>query len=169
MNNGSLHAHYSLFLILYSFTMIALFIGRFQPLHLGHLDALKQITENNIIIGIGSSQYSGTKENPYDFAKRKKMIESCTKYLTKKNVAVIAIPDIHDESRWVDHVKNLIPNFDTVYTGNDFVARLFKIKNYPVKNIIINQKISGTEIRQMMSDNNPAWKKLVPTKITNLL
>jgi nicotinamide-nucleotide adenylyltransferase len=50
----------------------ALFIGRFQPLHLGHLDALKQISKEEIIIGIGSSQYSGTKENPYNFEQEKK-------------------------------------------------------------------------------------------------
>jgi len=55
--------------------MIALFIGRFQPFHSGHLDAIKQISEEEIIIGIGSSQYSKTEENPYSFEERKKMIK----------------------------------------------------------------------------------------------
>ena len=53
----------------------ALFIGRFQPFHQGHLDAIKQISEDEIIIGIGSSQYSKTDDNPYSFEERQKMIE----------------------------------------------------------------------------------------------
>ena len=52
--------------------MTALFIGRFQPFHSGHVDAIKQISEKEIIIGIGSSQYSGTDDNPYSFEERKK-------------------------------------------------------------------------------------------------
>lgn len=55
--------------------MKALFIGRFQPFHSGHLDAIKQISEDEIIIGVGSSQYSGTEDNPHSFEERKKMIE----------------------------------------------------------------------------------------------
>lgn len=149
--------------------MIALFIGRFQPFHLGHLDALKQISENEIIIGIGSSQYSNTEENPYSFVERKEMIEMILKDIPNKNIKIIAIPDIQDPPNWVEHVKNLVPNFDVVYTGNDFVAKLFQEKNYSVKPIFINKKISGTEIRQMIKEKNSTWKNLVPQEIVELL
>lgn len=149
--------------------MIALFIGRFQPFHLGHLDALKQISENEIIIGIGSSQYSNTEENPYSFAERKEMIEMILKDIPNKNIKIIAIPDIQDPPNWVEHVKNLVPNFDAVYTGNDFVAELFQDKNYSVKPILLNKKISGTEIRQMIKEKNITWKNLVPEEILELL
>lgn len=175
----------------------ALFIGRFQPFHNGHLDALKQISENEIIIGIGSSQYSGTDENPYSFAERKEMIEKTLAMLSEapkakskhlfnkvkdpssrlnigtqddyKKYKIIAIPDIQDPPNWVEHVKNLVPNFDVVYTGNDFVAKLFQEKNYSVKPIFINKKISGTEIRQMIKEKNSTWKNLVPQEIVELL
>lgn len=124
----------------------ALFIGRFQPFHVGHLDALKQISETEIIIGIGSSQYSGNKDNPYTFAERKKMITKALKntdikYQTK------AIPDIHNPKNWVDHVKKIVGHFDVVYTGNPVVAKLFKAKRFKVKMIKIKIKISATEIR----------------------
>ena len=125
----------------------ALFIGRFQPFHSGHLDAIKQISEDEIIIGIGSSQYSGTKNNPYSFAERKQMIE---KNLAKINInyKITAIPDIHNASKWVEHVKNIANNFDIVYTGNNFVKKLFQEKKIPVKIIKKNINISGTEIRK---------------------
>lgn len=126
----------------------ALFIGRFQPFHEGHLDAIKQISEDDIIIGIGSSQYSGTDDNPYSFEERKQMIE---KGLADKKIKykIIAIPDIHDEKNWVEHVKNTVGNFATAYTGNDWVERLFKEKNIPIKKLKINIDISGTKIRTM--------------------
>ncbi|MFH1947340.1 MAG: adenylyltransferase/cytidyltransferase family protein [Candidatus Magasanikbacteria bacterium] len=127
--------------------MKALFIGRFQPFHAGHLDAIKQISEPEIIIGIGSSQYSGTDDNPYSFEERKQMIEKTLNVTTKK-YKIIAIPDIHDENKWVEHVKNIVGNLDIVYTGNDLVKKLFTQKNIPVKKIKKNINISGTKIRQ---------------------
>ena len=126
--------------------MKALFIGRFQPFHPGHLDAIKQISENEIIIGIGSSQYSNTDDNPYSFEERKDMIEKALKNKNKK-YKIIAIPDIHDENNWVDHVKKTVPHFDIVYTGNDWVEKLFTEKNILTKDIKINIPISGTKIR----------------------
>ncbi len=126
--------------------MIALFIGRFQPFHSGHLDAIKQISEEEIIIGIGSSQYSKTEENPYSFEERKKMIKKSLAGLNI-NYRIIAIPDIHDAKNWVAHVKKIVGKFDVVYTGNNFVKQLFEEKKYKVKPIKIKIKTSGSEIR----------------------
>ncbi|PIZ95106.1 MAG: nicotinamide-nucleotide adenylyltransferase [Candidatus Magasanikbacteria bacterium CG_4_10_14_0_2_um_filter_37_12] len=166
----------------------ALFIGRFQPFHLGHLDAIKQISENEIIIGMGSSQYSGTDENPWSFEERKKMIEesltACGQpippsgtspykgddliNLSNKNIKIIAIPDIHDEDNWVTHVEKIVGDFDTVYTGNPHIKKLFEEKGYKVKNIEIKINISGTELRQMIKENNKNYQKYIPKKICSI-
>lgn len=125
--------------------MIALFIGRFQPFHNGHLDAIKQIKADLIIIGVGSSQYSGTEDNPYSFLQRKKMIK---KILGKnKKYKIIAIPDIHDSNKWVEHTKKIVGKFNIVYTGNKLTKQLFKQKGYKVQDIKFNTNVSGTEIR----------------------
>ncbi|MEK7065274.1 MAG: nicotinamide-nucleotide adenylyltransferase [Patescibacteria group bacterium] len=129
--------------------MTALFIGRFQPFHSGHLDAIKQISEKEIIIGIGSSQYSGTDDNPYSFEERKKMIEQALTGLDI-NYKIVAVPDIHDAKNWVAHVEKIVGRFNIVYTGNDLVRRLFEEKKYKVKSIKININISGTELRKKM-------------------
>jgi|GEM_PF-83841 len=142
--------------------MKALFIGRFQPFHAGHLDALKQISEPEVIIGIGSSQYSKTSDNPYSFEERKKMIIRALKNL-KLKYKIIAIPDIHDEKKWVAHVEKIIGKFDVVYTGNAWVAKLFKKKNIRVKKIKIRINISGTEIRK---EANCLYEKLHRTCFT---
>ena len=56
--------------------MKALFIGRFQPFHLGHLLLLQRLSKqyDEFIIGIGSSQYQNTYDNPFSEEERRQMI-----------------------------------------------------------------------------------------------
>ena len=55
-----------------------LFLGRFQPFHLGHLDVIKQALKmvDELVIVIGSAQYSHTFENPFTDSEREEMIEN---------------------------------------------------------------------------------------------
>jgi len=140
----------------------ALFIGRFQPFHQGHLDALKQISEPEIIIGIGSSQYSETEENPLSLEERRQIIEE---KLQNENLdyKVIAIPDINDEHKWVEHVKKIVEDFDVVYTGNELVQKLFEEKGFMVRTIKKKLNISATDIRK---EAGRLFEKLSKTKRT---
>jgi nicotinamide-nucleotide adenylyltransferase len=54
----------------------AVFVGRFQPFHLGHLIVAKDILEevDELIVVIGSAQYSHTIENPFTSGERMMMI-----------------------------------------------------------------------------------------------
>ena len=54
----------------------ALFIGRFQPFHNGHLYSLNKCLEiaEKVVIAVGSSQESGTENNPWDYKLRKRMV-----------------------------------------------------------------------------------------------
>ena len=104
------------------FTMKALFIGRFQPFHKGHLkiivNALKQYQE--VIIGIGSSQYGNKSDNPFTANERKNMIINSLNKIGLKNFKIILIPDIHNPPKWVDHVLSIINDFDVVISNNSF-------------------------------------------------
>ncbi|MBU0671372.1 MAG: nicotinamide-nucleotide adenylyltransferase [Patescibacteria group bacterium] len=147
----------------------ALFIGRFQPLHIGHINALKQIETNpevdEIIIGVGSSQYSNTEDNPYSFEQREIFINKVLKGKLGKPYKIIAIPDIHDEKNWVAHVQKIIPDFDLVFTGNDWVGELFKEKNIPLREIKFNVDVSGTDLRRLMREKDEKWKEYVPEEL----
>jgi nicotinamide-nucleotide adenylyltransferase len=134
--------------------MTALFIGRFQPFHLGHLDALKQIQEKYdvIKIGIGSSQESCTEKNPYDFETRKKMIEVSIVDLSAK-IQIFNIPDINDDEKWVSHVKEIIGDFDAVYSGNDYVLELFEKALISTNRQDFNLNINATIIREKIKNS----------------
>ena len=58
--------------------MDGLLIGRFQPFHLGHLDAILfgLSRAENLFIGIGSSNRYNEKKNPFSAEERREMIVS---------------------------------------------------------------------------------------------
>lgn len=152
--------------------MIALFIGRFQPFHLGHLNIIKEISKDysKIIIGIGSSQYSNTIDNPFSFDTRKKMITDSLNACDIKNYEIVDIPDIHDPPNWAAHVKSFCPKFDVVITNSVFNKRLFSNEGFKVKNTKIynRSRYSGKEIRNRII-NKTKWEHLVPESVKNII
>jgi nicotinamide-nucleotide adenylyltransferase len=142
--------------------MIALYVGRFQPFHLGHLDAIKQILIecDKILIVVGSAQYSRTKENPFSFIERKEMIEIILKK-EKINYEILFLNDINDYPNWVDYVKKNIPFFDKVYSSNVLVKKLFEEKNIEVKLLKFNINISAEKIRKLIINDDYGWKNYI--------
>lgn len=147
-----------------------LFIGRFQPFHNGHLKCIKDALNHvdHIIIGIGSSQYSDQKENPFTAEEREEMIQSALEEANIKDFSIYFIPDINNDDKWVEHVESLVPDFEIAYTGNDHTARLFEEKGYEVKQVDFVEGINGTSIRDMMFEGMP-WENFVPEVVKEKL
>lgn len=152
--------------------MNALFVGRFQPFHNGHLQLIESISKNydKIIIAIGSTQYQNTNQNPFSFYERKYMITKTLKNYNITNFEIFAVPDIHDLSKWVDHVSKIISDFDVVLTNNSLTTQLFKDKGYSVKKTKLYDRnnFSGKNIREKII-NGDNFKNLVPEFIYNYL
>jgi nicotinamide-nucleotide adenylyltransferase len=149
----------------------ALFVGRFQPFHLGHLKAIKEILEVNkeITIVIGSAQEGRTPENPFTLEERKQMIEKSLKEANIKNYKIISVKDFNNDEKWAGSIKDMA-KFDVVYTMNLWTERCFEKIGVPVKRhrLYENDRYSGTEIRnRIMEDKN--WKNLVPRPVAKLI
>lgn len=147
-----------------------LFIGRFQPFHIGHLkdvrDALKDMDE--LIIAIGSSQHSNTEENPFTVEERMRMLEDALIANNISDYTLFPVPDIGDDSKWVEHVRTLIPKFDVVYSGNPTVQKLFESRHFKVKKIKLLPNVNATTIRdKILKDQD--WEKLVPNEVSSYL
>ncbi len=146
-----------------------LFVGRFQPFHLGHLqdvkNALKEVDE--LVIGIGSSNESNTKENPFTAEERIEMVDLALPANEIGNYTVFPIPDLHDDKKWIEHIETLVPEFDVVYTGNKWTERCFKGK-YKVKKVNILEGISSTIIRDRMIKGGD-WQSLVPKEVVGFI
>ena len=154
------------------FNMKALFIGRFQPFHKGHLKVIQNSSKeyDEIIIGIGSSQYGHKSENPFTADERKNMIELTLKKNRVKNFKVILIPDIHNPPKWVDHVLSIVSDFNIVLTNNSFTKSLFLEKGHNVKETKLYNKneYSGKVIRKKMNEDE-VWENFVPKEVVEII
>lgn len=142
----------------------ALIIGRFQPFHLGHLKLIEEAAKEagTIVIGIGSSQESRTRRNPFSAEERRRMILLSVKGLGPK-IMVCDVPDIGDNARWVSHVEKIVPKFDVVYTNGELERSLFASSGYRVHatGLYNRERYAGTEIRRRVLAGE-RWKHLVP-------
>jgi nicotinamide-nucleotide adenylyltransferase len=152
--------------------MKALFIGRFQPFHRGHLLLLERLSKqyDEIIIGIGSSQYRNTYDNPFSEVERKQMITQSLDAVGIHKYRIVAIPDIHDPPRWVDHVCSIVSDFNVIIANNPFTRKLFSEKGYLVKGTTFfnRKRYSGKEIRRRMIQDD-LWAELVPEVVFKII
>ena len=146
-----------------------LFIGRFQPFHLGHLEDIKNAVKevDELIIGIGSSNEEHTKENPFTVEERIEMIDLVLPANNISNYTVFPIPDLGNDKKWVEHIETLVPKFDVVYTGNKLTERCFRGK-YKVKKVKMVEGISSTIIRDIIIKDKD-WHGLVPKEIVDYI
>lgn len=144
-----------------------LFVGRFQPFHLGHLKALEGILGevDELVIVIGSAQYSHDINNPFTAGERLIMIRRALEEagVECSRVWVVPVPDLHLHMMWASAVKGYTPPFEVVYSNEPLTRRLFMEAGYKVKTVRFHDRkvYSSTEIRQRMLKGDD-WKKLVP-------
>lgn len=144
--------------------MNGLLIGRFQPFHKGHISAISfgLSKVENLWIGIGSSNKSYEKKNPFTADERKEMIVSSLDSELLKRIKIFYIPDINDHEKWTSHVDSLVPKYDAVFSNDDFTISLYKKRGTDVIEVPLLQRdvISGTRIRELISKDQD-WSSLV--------
>ncbi|NPV51116.1 MAG: nicotinamide-nucleotide adenylyltransferase [Candidatus Methanofastidiosum sp.] len=143
-----------------------LFIGRFQPFHKGHYNAIKDIlkVEDEVIICVAASQFSYSISNPFSCGERIEMILRSVRDIRDK-VIVLSSPNIENNSLWVENIIDSFPSFDKVYTNNTLVRLLWEKRGYKVSQFNFYQKegYNGTIIRNLISQGKN-WGDLVPVE-----
>ena len=120
----------------------AVFIGRYQPYHWGHIELIQQKLNEGIGVVIMVRDIDPDDKNPFTTQQTVSMIE---KYHDSKgdNVVVMVIPDI-ESVNWGRGVG---------YEVNEF---------QPPEDI---KMISATFIRNSIKEGNEEWKQYVPEVI----
>lgn len=145
----------------------ALYVGRFQPFHKGHVHAVNYILsiEDGIIIAVGSCMNSHEPKNPFTFGERLRMIIGVLDDLevSRKKWYAVGIPDVKFHPAWVQLTKSLSPPFSRIYSNDPLTRILFEDAGHEVKDIpfLKKEQYSGTEIRRRMLANEE-WSDLVP-------
>ncbi len=155
--------------------MKSLFIGRFQPIHNGHIHTIKQILgkDEDIIIIVGSAQYSHTPDNPFSGGERVMFIKQALidEKLPLERIDIIPISDINIHPLWVAHMRSFVPYFDKAYSHNPLVKRLLEdggVKTDSTK-LLERSTYSGRHVRDLIRWNNNEWEKLVPAGVVKLI
>jgi len=152
----------------------ALFVGRFQPLHNGHLEAVRKILEENdeIIIVVGSAQSSHSLDNPFTAGERILMLRSVLREerIDLARCYVIPLPDAEMHAVWAAKVIAYCPPFDMVYSNEPLTRRLFEEMGFPLGSIPLFRRevYDATEIRRrMLADEE--WRSLLPSCVLSLV
>ncbi len=149
-----------------------LFIGRFQPFHIGHLMVVQGMTKvcGRIVIGIGSADKKGTKDNPFSVTERKEMIQRALQevnIIPLFDVEFIELPDIADDVQWTKMVLEKAGQVEKVWTGNAQTKACFegKVEIQWIKEV---PGFNSTNIREMIKKGE-YWEEKVPDEVASYI
>lgn len=144
------------------------FIGRFQPFHLGHLEVLERARSlaERVIVLIGSSNQPRTPKNPFTFDERKTMIRN--HFGADANWLIIKpLRDKpYSNTKWAAQVQHIVqaslPWTDMPLRGgiighkkddSSFYLDLFPQWGDPIDHAI-NELVNATDIRKLYLERN---------------
>ncbi len=151
-----------------------IFVGRYQPFHKGHLEAIKKIVDvvDELIIVVGSSQYSHRVDNPFTAGERVTMIRRALmeEGIQLRRIWIIPVPDVHQHMLWVSQIVGYCPKFDVVYANEPLTRRLFLEAGFRVEQVppIRREVYLATEIRKRMLAGKE-WEDLVPSSVAKFI
>ena len=154
-----------------------LFLGRFQPVHSGHILSVRNILEevDDLIIVVGSALKSFSLENPFTAGERIHMIRLALSEagVSPERVMVLAVPDTlppNYHGIYVSQVETYCPRFDLVYTHNPLVRSLFEQAGYTLGDhrVFDRERYWGTTIRDGMI-NGGSWRESVPSSVAEYI
>ena len=151
-----------------------LYVGRFQPFHLGHLHSIQHVLKESdeAVAAIGSAQYSHNITNPFTAGERLVMIRSALKEanIDLSRVWIVPVPDVHLHMLWVAALEGYSPKFNVVYSNEPLTRRLFMEAGYKVKRIKFfeRQDYNSTLVREKMLHDD-SWTTLVPKSVAEFI
>ena len=157
-----------------------IFIGRFQPLHNGHLHVIQRALalSKNLLIMCGSVNLEKSEKNPWDFQERKEMIEDCLTASELERTKIVPLIDLKNDDLWVQEVVKLFQ--DNVPSDTNEKLRIglighskdqssLYLKLFPFWDFIEVENyhnISATDIRNSLKNKGlDKIKNLVPIAI----
>lgn len=169
---------------------IGVFIGRFQPLHYGHINIINQaLNDNEIVLILIGSKNVFNERNPFSFEIRKSFF---TTYFNSNRIFVDGIDDYNDDKIWCNKVDEIIKNRIILDINDcniklygpkkdkntekyiDYILENSLIKNYVNAELTLNENIiiDATLIRNYLKDtekNKDLILKYIPEKVFNII
>lgn len=152
---------------------LLVFIGRFQPLHLGHQEVIERARNlaKNVLILVGSAGVARSARNPFTFEERRGMIH--------KIYPDVIVDGIHDhtynDAAWILEVQQRVhetllclPDSDKQYKvgligcAKDHTSYYLKLfPDWANEAVEFVNPLNSTDIRKMMYENFPEKQEIV--------
>lgn len=142
----------------------AVFIGRFQPFHIGHLHIFGQALEaaKTLVVLVGSSGGARSLRNPFSFDERVAMIQASLPADMSARVVFYPLQDFtYNDAMWVESVKETVnnaagitadsPEKSIALIGHDKDETTYYLKLFPNWSYVEISNLDGinaTEVRQ---------------------
>lgn len=144
------------------------FIGRFQPFHVGHLEVIKTALDqaHKVIVLVGSSNQPRTEKNPFTFDERKEMIyaslEDTQDQTLIKRVEVLPLQDHkYNDQKWAINVQSLVDSVVKKYDNPGKIGLIghtkdessYYLKMFPQWGSVeheLNEMINATDLRRLL-------------------
>ncbi len=154
----------------------ALVVGRFQPLHYGHLHVFRYALgrADELVIAIGSSQYCCVPRNPLSIDERMEMLVRALRRegFSLGDIIISSVPDTETpEEDWGELVMDRVPRVDMAFSNDPETIRDLKNVGLRVENIPYLKRdiYEATRIRKLILEGNSTWRELVPPSVLEFL
>ncbi|MBI2551892.1 HAD-IA family hydrolase [Candidatus Uhrbacteria bacterium] len=144
----------------------ALYLGRFQPFHRGHLWCIKKILENNQKLIIGLFNDPSDHRNIFTLSERQKIITTALRAagIDPQRWRFVVVD--RSKAGWATHLHEQYP-FGTLYAGNPNLKKPFRnvscvIRHLPRK----ANAFSATEIRKRSKRGESISTLVVPGTVS---
>lgn len=149
---------------------LIVFIGRFQPVHIGHVDVIKSALAlaDNVLVLVGSSNQPRTSKNPWTFHERASMIHSAVGHGPRLFVRPLR-DQAYNDQKWAasvqEHVEETLLKirstlgatrpYDTTVAiiGHSKDESSYYLKLFPQWDLVehdMNDVVSATDLRRLM-------------------
>lgn len=153
---------------------IGILVGRFQPFHLGHLEAVEYALKrvSYLYVVVGSAQRNHERDNPFTAGERITMIKGALDGNGVDPAKWMAIPiaDADSHSLWVSTVVSMVPKFDVVFTNDALTFLLFKEEGFEARAVpyLDRKRYSATNVRDRILERKD-WESLVPLEVAKFV
>jgi bifunctional NMN adenylyltransferase/nudix hydrolase len=153
---------------------LAVYIGRFQPFHKGHLHAVMEALKvaDHVLILVGSSCQPTTPKNPWTFEQRRNFIRASIPAELRDNgyevgpiAGILPLIDYrYDDTKWAIQVQEVVNNFHVgaglngsdakvVLVGHDKDESSYYLKMFPQWDTFdtgTEEVLDATRIRELL-------------------
>jgi bifunctional NMN adenylyltransferase/nudix hydrolase len=162
---------------------LAVFIGRFQPLHLGHAHVLRQAYDaaKSVLVLIGSADAPRSIRNPFTYEERAAMIQHSLSTLDVNSLAytIRPLPDIlYSDDLWIEEIQRIVGSFGLAdehitLVGHSKDATSYYLKKFPnwdTVDVTGFATLSSTEIRDVYLRRLPTVpQNVMPAPVEDFL